>query len=1026
MADGNVPALNLSPEPDKDPSSKGVVASTTKAIDPKQKRKQIQEEYADGKQFQVFESAIAGIEADAQQKGGLTNADIAIIRNLQREMLTIGKKFSKRNTDARKNALDAGARDPGLENVKKWDRIAKGIESTLALNPGFDEFSSEYQKASNGYKKNLLLQANRAIAKDAERAANQAGSTSADRERARQEQLLLQRGEAFIRKPVYAERLTETAPSSTTTESTNLNTKRVERAVDTATTTTAEPSPSPSSEESTPANTQESSGAQATVTSPISSRVTRTITTTIRAPANDQAEAEVAERQISSEKLESILKDLDDQQDALNEQLSEAHKKRADGKISVEDFKMMAEVQQKHLAIEQKRLELFQQNKGVLPGVYQSFYDQKTLEQNIKQAQDGVDETKLGLTLRQYETTYPEADAKTLATLIRSLNDARFSAVTVRAGAKVKADLDEKIASLRKQIDDFQVQHPLDQPPASIAQTRSVLRETFAEKKQDKLYLETYNERTRAYAVEYLQTHAPEMFTRYQALQQTTTVDIDPSIFLTKPQRAEIEVRIVADLKAAHPEITEAKIASLVLAQADLLLTGIAANENGKAATLITLANLTGQAGIKVGSVTTHTAPMAVGLLNEALDTRNRLQNEEQQIVARTQTIKQLIQNAPSDPTGKYALASAQGEQQRAFSRRRDLQSALHAQVAGFTALQAATFDDQKKIDGVRQTEPAILIAGFLMQVGHQPAAFVQPAANDTSAPVSKNVIAQAPTISSADQARETAYNTDKETHENTIASRLASNQLRDRHLEQTAKSAGGGSSPSQGNFGADETPLLAIAVKPKTKNEQFAQVQREMVVRATMLSGNGSPESGFENAFSDAPSGTTYQESPYEDAPYIDEEDIEMEDPEALDQERQAEFQKQQHAARAEEAQQQSMQQKAENVQNLAKSPQGQKALASVAKLAANPATIILLIIVVAIWLNIRLIASKEGSMLRKPLTALGKLGTIVLDIALMLILMMMLAFIVIDVIIFFLPILLPLGGVFAILQGAIHLFGG
>jgi hypothetical protein len=53
-----------------------------------------------------------------------------------------------------------------------------------------------------------------------------------------------------------------------------------------------------------------------------------------------------------------------------------------------------------------------------------------------------------------------------------------------------------------------------------------------------------------------------------------------------------------------------------------------------------------------------------------------------------------------------------------------------------------------------------------------------------------------------------------------------------------------------------------------------------------------------------------------------------------------------------------------------------------SAGKLFANPATIVILLLVLFFWLNLRLMLPKEGSILRKPLTPLGKVGTVAFDI--------------------------------------------
>jgi hypothetical protein len=211
------------------------------------------------------------------------------------------------------------------------------------------------------------------------------------------------------------------------------------------------------------------------------------------------------------------------------------------------------------------------------------------------------------------------------------------------------------------------------------------------------------------------------------------------------------------------------------------------------------------------------------------------------------------------------------------------------------------------------------------------------------------------------------------------------------------------------------------------------------MRARSDDFSGTGQKPSGYEAMFGEgAPDGADDDDAPelaYSDTEMdtsLDDETEELEasdDAEIEQQEllRRSQFLELQQESANEQtaAQQQQSSANASRLKQLADSPAGKKLAQSAGKLFANPATIVILLLVLFFWLNLRLMLPKEGSILRKPLTPLGKVGTVAFDIFFVFFLLVSLIMTVVMVIVPFLPFLLPVAAGLGILQAALHLFG-
>lgn len=1091
MPDGNAPLPNVPLDSPLDPPSTGVASSSQKITskgsdDSKKKRQRAEETFTDGKEFLLFESAIAGIEADARQKGGLSKFDVAIIRNLQRSMLAIGQKFVKRGTEDRKKSIDAeNSVDPGTGKIDDWQRISKGIESTLAVKPDFDETATEYVKAGNGYKKNLLYAAKKDLQKGAERSGNIAETSSGQREKERQENILLARGRSFLRRPAYTDRMSEETAEQPPVESETggASSTRIVEAVKNTEPVGAGPQPEqqanpeaegaeenvvnlteddilPDDDNDADADAtndtattarpseQTDTGAASVIASlgaPIAVSVVGAIAakkaeSLFSSSTTDEAIASIQDAPESAEKtavLERILQELDAQEEALHEKTNAAASQRSSRRIDSNDIQERIEVGQELLKIEQKRLELLKTHQ-TLPGVYASIYDAQTLEENLQRALAEIDDAQIALVRKQYQETAPQDQVEALEKLFQELERAKVIAAGSKSATAANSPTQQRIAELRQQIEMFQAQHPISSSVQStttvsrspIDEVRTELRRDIDKKTHQAEILETYSVQMREKSLTYLASQHPQLFAQYQTLQtQTTTVTIDATSFLNPAELQNVQLEVFAQLKTTYPEISNELISALLLAKSAALLERTEALE--KQATLATVAAfLGGSVGMAPGAIATRLAPMAMGLLNEMRATGEALRAEERGILDRARQIQTMTTiGAPTDTNHAASVTNVRNEQQRSFARRQGLQAKLHGQVAALGALQS--FGSQN-IAGDSVTEPANTYIGLLEQSGHAPHSVPPPL------PTTREVISSSSTAPALSIQTNSGDNlADVNAHQAAIASKLTSNQVRDQRLGAMSQSAQGrtasSGTASYGSSAEDAPPLLSLPVKPTNPREKFARDQQDMINRTRSLVGGAAETSGFEGAFSEndgSEQGLTSTEQ------WSDSDDIEEIDPEEEQNDQTTEgedeahrqsqiMQQQQQAARAQETQSK-QQNLADGVKKLSESPAGKKAMANAGKLLANPATAVILVVVIAIWLNIRLILPKEGSLIRKPLGGLGKMGTILLDILLVIFIMNALVVMVIIIILPFLPILLPLGAAFAILQRAVHLFGG
>lgn len=576
----------------------------------------------------------------------------------------------------------------------------------------------------------------------------------------------------------------------------------------------------------------------------------------------------------------------------------------------------------------------------------------------------------------------------------------------------------------------------------TINEARAELKGKYAERKRDAEILTLYGERMSTRSWEYLQTHDATRYGQLQIAQASIpNLTIDASIFLTTEERQAVHLAATVDVRASHPEVTDERLSSLLLSQAQSLLrveqAGVAA---GMAATLAIAGVLAGTQAAQVATAGATSAVFAA-LYQQIGQTQAALAQEEQHSADRAQIIK-IQASAPSAASGtggggtgttsagRGGQTTLQSQQRQGLDTRRGLQAALHAQIQ--QAMAGSALGEALAQAGALSSAQAQAANGLL--------AFILPTNLRPTADAGRMNGSDGRDILRSGDAKEATENTtdasDRSDYEAGLAAKLAAQQLQDRRFQGSSQTKGstGGSIPSSALLGNDGNPLLdANRTRPLSPQEIFTRKQAAMRKRTDDFAGIGQEASGYEAAFGEAGAAL-----PNAGADVIEVQDGDLipvggtvdgePTTESLEEARVQELLQRQQQERAAQSKESKLDQ-LKKLQNLKNNPLANQAKGQALKLLGTPLGLVAILVVafvVIIWLNIRLFFSDEESSWRKPLGTWGMVGTLALDLFAVINVLFSFILLVILCIIPFIPGLLAAGGIFATLQAAFRLFGG
>lgn len=762
-----------------------------------------------------------------------------------------------------------------------------------------------------------------------------------------------------------------------------------------------------------------------------------------------EEEAEETPKDTTNANLANALKALDEEEAALNKRYDDIGGRKDRRLSETETLREQAAVLHGFSKVEQGRLELLQKH-GDAVKAHGLNTSEAELRSNIANALTQLNYANLRqLDIQAKRTGSVEAAA--------TADKLRLALEAVQGPSGSNAAISPKTLAnlevLRNEIETAYALRRMPQetvtskaaPAGGIEQARSELRVQRAAQSQNDRVYEVYQERMRTKSLEWLEGHDPVRFQQYQTLQaQSGTVTVDPVSFLNNAEQRSIQLEVLVDVRAEFPDVTDEALSLIMLTKSVALLQ--AADALDAAATVATgVAFLTaGQTVAAAAQTAAALAPMAAGALNTLRDTQRQLLDERKQDDDRAQQIVQVSTQLATAPTPQAAsetrtqLETLQKQQRGAPARQRALQVALQGQLAALGSLKDVASRLAADPTDVASTDAAVMLVHQLENSGFKAVkdarrtttATPDPRA-DGSNPEPTADGALAPAVSAIGSARPTDIQdadtaAARDAHTASTLSRLQAGKLRARPDLQLAnkgtRAAGSAGGPTST---AGSVPLLALPTKAKTDRERFAAEGELANQRVAQFGGVGlAAAGGYESMFSDG--GETDQEegAVQRDRSIEDGADgPSEEDPADLEARRAADLMEQQQAARAQSpGGGQSALDVAKKINDI---PGGKQAVGNAAKAAvANPVGLVVLVLVLVVWLNARLLFPKEGSFFRKPLGTFGIMGVIAFDFLFVFLLMFSLLITIISAIIPFLPILLPLGGAFAILQAAFHIF--
>ncbi len=521
---------------------------------------------------------------------------------------------------------------------------------------------------------------------------------------------------------------------------------------------------------------------------------------------------------------------------------------------------------------------------------------------------------------------------------------------------------------------------PVILPTNSIQEERERLRTTTKQALRNRRIIKAYDERLEAQALRVMQERYPQQEAAWRSARADVGVQADAFAMLPPEARLEVHLQAVIDVRAAFPDVTEASLTALLADETDKLAQKMLTNTLALGAAVgASTAAVTSAAHLAAGQAILQIAKQALSQVEGA-------RGSEQVFTQRSTRLQQALSPA-GEPVDEQEAEQARASQQRAAAQRPVHQAALRASLGQLRTLasgaQLATNPAQKP-----SPEVAAVILGQALQLGAPGFQPTLPPSQTSAEPQTSEAdfhAKQASLLRSA-QAR-------------SMMQRLPTTRGSSSSRTSSPESSSQASSGQQAQAGAEQEPLLAIRHEEDTPNANFSRSQRRMTrTQAQFLGGVHGPGAGGYEALFGVAAGVGAQDGDASSAggSLIDAEpSIVIEDEEgfAQDEARAQALAEAQQASRQEEALENEdpaseegtpsggLRQKADTIQKIAKNPHIKKLAAGVGGVAAVVLVIVVVILVI-IWLNIRLIAPKEGSLLRKPLTGLGIFGTILLDI--------------------------------------------
>ena len=515
--------------------------------------------------------------------------------------------------------------------------------------------------------------------------------------------------------------------------------------------------------------------------------------------------------------------------------------------------------------------------------------------------------------------------------------------------------------------------------PPSIQAERVRLREEKAQTENNQRLLSAYNERLQAGSLKILHERYPKQERAWQALSKTLGTSVDAFALVPPEARSQVHLQAVVETRAAFPDLTEVALSALIESAAREQMAALQQNALVQAAMAGAEAALAAQSVAHLGM-----GRALVQVAQQTLSHADALSQNEVRLAERGATLRQ--GSSATAPEAQQAEEDRlRAQQQHDTNARHGLQIALRASLGNLETLAAGAEAAQQAAAAQQTPDQVALLLGDTLAVAAPQHASATPSKGGSlgDAPTPEAFHAQqASTLRSA-QARSVMQRLPT-----TRGSRTATRS----GLDATGDTA--------------SEPLLQLSQKPDSPQASFSRAQRAMTERQRQFLGTTRRGSGggYEAMFGLAGAGVMASEADAdEEAPVLEEgETVYLDDPDLREQAQAEELARQQQEARQQEAQEQAeaeeeaaqeqtesegasspqdLANKADAIQKIAKNPAVQKLLTG-GGMALTAVLAIFVIILIILWLNLRMIAPKEGSLLRKPLSGMGIFGVILLDI--------------------------------------------
>ncbi|MDQ5919838.1 MAG: hypothetical protein QG668_565 [Patescibacteria group bacterium] len=513
----------------------------------------------------------------------------------------------------------------------------------------------------------------------------------------------------------------------------------------------------------------------------------------------------------------------------------------------------------------------------------------------------------------------------------------------------------------------------------SIQAERVRLREEKAQTESNQRLLSAYNERLQAGSLKILHERYPKQERAWQALSKTLGTSVDAFALVPPEARSQVHLQAVVETRAAFPDLTEVALSALIESAAREQMAALQQNALAQAAMAGAEAALAAQSVAHLGM-----GRALVQVAQQTLSHADALSQNEVRLAERGATLRQGSSTAA--PEAQQAEEDRlRAQQQQDTNARHGLQIALRASLGNLETLAAGAEAAQQAAAAQQTSDQVALLLGDTLAVAAPQHASVTPSTGGS--------LGNSPTPE--------AFHAQQ-------ASALRSAQARS--AMQRLPTTRGSRSAARSNLDAAgdtaSEPLLQLPQKPDSPQASFSRAQRAMTERQRQFLGTTRRGSGggYEAMFGLAGAGVMASEADAdEEAPVLEEgETVYLDDPDLREQVQAEELARQQQEARQQEAQEQAeteeeaaqeqtesegasspqdLANKADAIQKIAKNPAVQKLLTG-GGMALTAVLAIFVIILIILWLNLRMIAPKEGSLLRKPLSGMGIFGVILLDI--------------------------------------------